>query len=735
MGSIFLNVGLVAGVSLAALPVILHLFMKQTPKHIIFPALRLIRERQKRSRKKLRVKNWLLLLARMCLLALMALALARPRIDVKASLGTGDEPTAVAFVFDTSLSMGYKERERTRLDEAKERASDALKKMNDQSRVFIIDSSDPAQPVAQTPAAARKKIQGLTIHTANRLLNSALGAAYTAVATVDLPRREVYVLTDLAASQWQTGQEVEGLAEATKSIKKGKIDTFVLRVGAKEVRDVAIVSAEMASPVATEDDPVILKVKLRNVGQEARRIVEYYLDGQVSPSDKKPVKVPAGGEIDVPPLITAKLKTGLHRIEVLLVGERDPLEFDDRRYVTFEVQPAMKILVISDNAIDSEFIAESLAPSNPPPGLPRPFQVERIRTGQLSTIDSKPLRQYSGVFLSNVKQLDETWWRRLNSYVRDGGGLVVAPAGNADIANYNSGIAAQLLPATLETIRVHPPETPFGFGQPDLGSPLFAKNQKELLGELARVPIYKTRSVKFDRGSAQVVLRYTDNSPALLERNFPGPRQGKVLLWTTALSRRTSSADPQAWNEFPSTAAGWGFLAVIDQTAYYLAGAVGQRLVFEAGEDASLPLDPARHFTAFAVRGPNVKQGERTAETVPGGILVASPGEIGQWTVVAKEKDGPERELGFSINPPRGEMQTTTLEVADLNTLFGKGKYQLANDAASLVHVQGVARHGFEMFPWIMALVLLVVTLENLLANTFYRERSAPASPLVRATA
>ncbi len=87
MGSIFINAGLAAGVALAAVPVILHLFMKQTPKHVVFPALRLIRERQKRSRKTLRIKNWLLLLARMALLALMALALARPRMDAKVKAG------------------------------------------------------------------------------------------------------------------------------------------------------------------------------------------------------------------------------------------------------------------------------------------------------------------------------------------------------------------------------------------------------------------------------------------------------------------------------------------------------------------------------------------------------------------------------------------------------------------------------------------------------------------------
>src|SRR3982751_4994320 len=96
-----LHAGLAAGAALAALPVILHLFMKQTPKHVVFPALRLIRERHKRSRKKLRVKNWLLLLARMALLALMALALARPRIVSEASVGDQEIPTALGVVFDT----------------------------------------------------------------------------------------------------------------------------------------------------------------------------------------------------------------------------------------------------------------------------------------------------------------------------------------------------------------------------------------------------------------------------------------------------------------------------------------------------------------------------------------------------------------------------------------------------------------------------------------------------------
>src|SRR3954451_19631372 len=100
-----LHAGLAAGAALAAVPVILHGFMKQTPKHGIFPALRLIRERHKRSKKKLRVKNWLVVLARMALVALMGQALARQRLFPQISLGDQKVPSAVPLVFDTSLSM------------------------------------------------------------------------------------------------------------------------------------------------------------------------------------------------------------------------------------------------------------------------------------------------------------------------------------------------------------------------------------------------------------------------------------------------------------------------------------------------------------------------------------------------------------------------------------------------------------------------------------------------------
>ena len=58
--------------------------------------------------------------------------------------------------------------------------------------------------------------------------------------------------------------------------------------------------------------------------------------------------------------------------------------------------------------------------------------------------------------------------------------------------------------------------------------------------------------------------------------------------------------------------------------------------------------------------------------------------------------------------------------------MFGKDGYALADDADTLEKLIDVVRVGHEIFPWLMMLILLLVTAENFLANTFYKE-PAPA--------
>lgn len=727
-----INAGLAAGAALAALPVILHLFMRQTPKHVIFPALRLVRERQKRSKKRMRIKNWLLLAARMAVLALMALALARPRLYSQMPLGDESVPTALGLVFDTSLSMGYKENNKTRLDEAKERARALLNQIPDSSVVFPVNSADPAPPVGLSPAAARKWIDNLSIRDVNRPLNLAMGQVYPVVAECDRPRHEVFVLTDLSRSSWIPDQRVEGLdkIEAASKSKHSKIATFILRLGTDDVSDVAILSAEPGSSVATQGEPVEIRGVVRNLGtKDARRVVEFYLDG-VKKGDKA-VELPPGGQIEVSFPAPARLEGGdLHQGELRLSGTPDPLEFNDRRYFTFKVRPALKVLLISDLNIDADYVAAALDPDGAG-AASRTFDLKRVRPSEFAARYRDTLKTFAAVFLLNVAALDEDSWGLLNGYVHEGGGLVVGLGDRCQAANYNGRTASQAMPAVLEQIKRAPAETHFG-KVADVTHPLFERYHKEIEPLLAQVPIYRYWSVKPSESATRVLLSYGDNAPALLERTFKGARTGRVLLWTTPLARRASLKERAAnWNDFPLPAGNnWSFLVLTNLTVPYLAGTSGEQLNYEAGENVLLALGQGAQYQSFLVTGPDPKNTQSLTPTAQSEFLeILSPQMMGQWSVLAKSADSRQTQLGFSLNAPRTESQLKPLEPAELDAIFGKDGYALAGDAKALQKVVEQIRVGIELFPWMMMLIMIVVTLENLLANTFYKEtpRTTPA--------
>ncbi len=729
MSSLFINVGLVAGVALAAIPILLHLFMKQTPKRVVFPALRLLKQRQETTRKKLRVKNWLLLLARMALLALMALALARPRFDAKIQAGDANLDGAVALVFDTSLSMAYENREKTRLAEAKELAGKILERTHPGSQVFVIESSRSIEPVAMSPAAARKAVGSLEIASANQTLNQGLGLAYGSVLSSEKPLREVFVFTDLTQAAWGLSQEVANLDQAEKD--KLGVGTYImnLAVPTADRHDVAIVRVEPPGGVVGQDEPIPVRTWVRSTGKPAKRTVEFYIDDQKR--DQKILEIPANAEVELPPFLP-RLSAGQHRMTIKLEGEPDPIPENNAYFATFEVRPAVKVLVLSDQSLDSEYVTNAIDPValREQPDQPRPYQVEQQRLDQVNLATFRPrLNSYACVFLLNVKSPSVELWQMLDDYVKAGHGLVIGVGDHvaSDLAAYNDPpVARQLLPASLKLPQTH---QAYNFGKADLGSTLFntGGESRALITELGQVPIYKSLDVE-PIADARVLLSYQDDRPALLERVVNGARvAGRVLLWTTALTRVPKQ--DLNWNEFPI--ANWSFFQLMNQTSPYLAGETTRKLSVEAGETVTLPLDPEQRFTEFNAqppgRVPPIRLTEPPADrplSVSTRVLNLSPENLfGQWTVLASRAGAESLRLGFSVNPPSSESDLTTLGPTDLDKLLGKDHYSVAASPEELVRKRTEGTVGRELFPWLMLLILLLITAESALANMFYRDQ------------
>ena len=283
--------------------------------------------------------------------------------------------------------MGYKEKDKTRLDEAKERARELI----EQAARFEPGLRGRFGRAGRCrwgcdPPAARKRIDSLTIRPVNRPLNAAMGQVYTAVAECERPLHVVYVLTDLCRTSWQTSRAAEGL-DQTEKLKKSKgsrIVTFILGVAAKEITNVSVNSAEPSSAIATRGEPIEIRGRIRSQGTKpTTRVVEFILDGKKK--DEKTLEIPGNNEIEVnfTAIPRGDDESTLHQGKIRLSGTPDPYPADDERCFTYRVRPPLDVLIIYDLPFEAEFIAAALDP-DPSNAVMRPVHVERVRLQRVS---------------------------------------------------------------------------------------------------------------------------------------------------------------------------------------------------------------------------------------------------------------------------------------------------------------------------------------------------------------
>ena len=491
-----INAGLAAGAALAALPVILHLFMRQTPKHIIFPALRLVRERQKRSRKRMRIKNWLLLLARMAVLALMALALARPRLYSQMPLGDESVPTALGLVFDTSLSMGYKENNTTRLEEAKERRGPCSTRSPIPAWSSWSTRPIRVPPVGLSPAAARQVDRQPDHSRREPAAEPGVGQVYPAVAECDRPRHEVFVLTDLARSSWiperarrrarrgRKGQDPEERQDRDVHPSSGRGG------GHRRGDPLGPARRDRGHPGGTAGDSRAGAIAGLPTGQPRRRVLSRRRE-----EGGEARRLPAGGQVEVSFMTPPRLQEGeIHRGRA--PAQRRSRPAGVQRPPLFHVQgaPGPQGPAHLRPELDADYVAAALDP-DPSPSAPRTYEIKRVRPAEFVAQYRDTLKNFSSVFLLNVAALDEESWGLLNGYVHEGGGLVVGLGDRCQAANYNGPTASQVLAAALDQVRPPGAETRFG-KVADATHPLFQRYAKEIEPLLAQVPVYRYWSVK-----------------------------------------------------------------------------------------------------------------------------------------------------------------------------------------------------------------------------------------------
>jgi len=763
-----MNAILVAGAALVGLPILLHLIMKQEPKRLPFPAFRFLKQRLKTNQRKLRLRHLLLLLLRMLLIALFCLTLYQPSILSSGLIDiSGKQPIAVVLVIDTSPSMGYAEGNKSNLEEACARATELVNDLPDGSRIAVIETGDPGGDWLPSATDARSRIseiarkspkpgqQPTTVGGAHSV-SASLVHAYQLLKTVDeqsdtqetLPRL-VAIFTDRAASSWDASR-LDDLKKLRDAVPPPDVAHAVVDVGADKPVNVAILAAEMHDGRPQQvpaNQPIAVTITVGAVGLDAKPTVLAKLDDNRDLRKEVDVR---DGQTQTLTFDFRDLKPGLHQVRFKLENA-DGLMADNERYFTFRVAEPRKVLAITDEPGD---------PSNGNYGdahfwrlavnANREFACEVVKT------DAVPpdLGVYEVVTMLSVARPDAELWGRLQKYVEAGGKLIVIPPGDDRLVldTYNGEAASKLLPGAFK-------EKPIDVTQlPDTkdrrrGVAWYVLTNNDSLADrelqhpmLAPIKSWKAKpdvdavrnprkAYKYwliePRGGGRTIAFYDSDDdpknrhPAVLERDIP---KGRVILLTTKME---PPGDGE-WNDY-WTANSWA-VAFPDMLLRYAAGSAADvNFNHAVGSVVTIPLAKllAGKRDNLAMTGPGiagadalVRLTDRQTELRLGPPRTDAAGNFKLTTASDPPPGATKWEEGFSLNVPAEESTLDKAPVEGIEDLTGADTVIPVGKNVPLTELlekHRFSKHPVELFPWLLLAVLLLLVLENFLANRFYR--------------
>lgn len=567
----FLNPLMLLGLLGIALPVLVHLLSRKRYDVIQWGAMQFL-ELGRRTRRKIRLEGWLLLVIRMLLIALIALALARPWVSGGLlSKYISTQSRDVVFIIDGSYSMGWEGEATTPHSAAIQWVHRFMEELNPGDTISIIDARNQPRLVTESPThqfeLVREKLNHLPPPSGkSNLANSISKAIQTLSATTNL-EREIIILTDDQALCW-TPQDPILWDQVQDLLAQSAIpiDLWATNVSGEKNQglqsNLRVGQLAVSREVCVKNLPVKISTTIRYDGPEPTLICPVYfeVDGQRIKEKTQSVRIDNHGEAAIE--FQHRFENeGTHVVSVVL--DSDQLPGDDRSDAALHVTSALPVLLVDgtpsfDPTRSEVFFANLalMAPTNRTPWI----QTTIIEKEQLTT---EILKNQAVVILANVDVLTEVQAGALIDFVnQQGGGVMITLGDQIDVEQYQKLL---FHPEGLIPLKLKARETNSGieFGNltqirsNSLQTPWLTRFRGEYANGLTSARYNQWWDVSFEKGTlipenqtesdtknhtAPIEIAQLSNDKPLML--FMNHQRGRVLLMTSSLD-----AD---WNNLPA---------------------------------------------------------------------------------------------------------------------------------------------------------------------------------------
>jgi hypothetical protein len=673
----FLNSAVLVAAAAALIPLLIHLFSRRRVKVVEFSSLRHLKEMQRRQLRRLRIRQWLLLILRMLIILAAVLAFARPTAR-DGEIGSHATVSAVVL-FDNSASMDRAIADGNLFEVARQRTRQLLETFEQADEVALIglerSAATPPDGLASA-AVALAELDRIKRGAGAASLQSALETTVDLLSATHNLNREIYYVGD---RQRSTLPETNLLDSLNRPL-------YLVELPLEEPDNLGVIAVDFGGQLIHPGHDFDLVATVKNYGARAveERIASLFIDGKrVAQTD---LAVPAGGETTVR-FTRSVSNTGFHSGYVELSDDR--FAGDNRYFFSFRIPDRFNLLIINGDPV-ANYISLALVPEG---STDQYWSVKNARPNELAGVN---FNDYQVVMLAGTPPLGEAQLRRVAAYVRRGGALFVGFGGDTDIDYFNS-VWSELTGVIYE----QPIRRDFsraGFytlQQFDLDHPIFLPFQFDQ-NDPPQVKFYTIPGLR-TVAAANTLLTFTGEQPALVENRHG---RGRVLTFTGPMSPQYSDLVTHGF-----------FVPFVSRLAEYLASdltSLDTRLYAGKSITRALPgsessvqvLELTMPDSAVALLSPEDEEGS----------LVVRTGLLSREGVYRLVQSGREIDR-FAVNLDPSEGDLTTTDPDQFAVSLGADELRplgYEQPLASAIADHRVGRELWQLFLWAAAILLAV---------------------------
>lgn len=502
------------GLLAISVPIIIHLFNFRRTKKVFFTNVAFLKAVETETSSFRRIKQWLILAARVLFLLFLALAFAQPFLPAKNAGPNRLSGLGVSSLYlDNSLSMQNTTENKRYLDLAVTKIDELLTLFSQSPNVQLVTNDFSGEDQAVTNTTKVK----------DRLTSIGLSPNPRTFENVYKRQRSLAQKHNASASNqffWFSDFQ-KSTAGDLKQLKIDSLDKlFLVPVQGKTSQNVYVDSVWLASPFIREMQNNVLYVKVFNSGDNdvEKLPVKLFIDN--AQASTASVDIAPNSSATATFNFTVKDK-GFHKGKVSF--DDQPITFDNDYYFVLDASPLIQVLHLHQQRSAADYIGKVFDNDS----------LFAYHSYSASNVDVGQFKNANLIVLEGVEQISGTFRTSLEEFIRQGGSLLVFPPARPDAEDYSQFLGGFGIQGISINNQPALPQSQLPIAEPNRQNPFYADVfERTTLQGVANTPLMQP--VWNWSGVGEKILTFKNQQNFITATNTS---KGKIYISASPLER------------------------------------------------------------------------------------------------------------------------------------------------------------------------------------------------------